>query len=176
MHRLPDLPAGARVCIDANVFVYALTGSSRQCLQLLQRCARGEIAAISLFATINETTHRLMLAEALAAGIMTRESAASLRRRPDAAARLSIYWRQTQTLLNLGIVLLPLSREILIEAQQRRQAHGLLTNDSVLLALMSSMGVVALATADRDFERIPSIQIFRPDDLPAPRTPPAVAS
>jgi len=172
VYRLPDLPTGARVCIDANIFVYALTGSSRQCLDLLQRCGRAEVAAIALFATLNESTHRLMLAEALARGIITRESAASLRRRPADVADLSLYWEQTQILLDLGILLLPLHREILIDAQELRRAYGLLTNDSVLLAAMRTTGVVALATADRDFERIAGLHLFRPDDLPtSPRLP-----
>lgn len=165
IHPLPELPRGARVCIDADIFVYALTGGSRQCLQLLEQCARMEVAAISLFATLNETTHRLMLAEALSSGLITRESAASLRRHPAAIVGLSRYWEQIQILLDLGLVLLPLEVGILTEAHRLRRSHGLLTNDSVLLATMQSAGVIALATADRDFERIPGIHVYRPDDI-----------
>lgn len=62
---LSQLPAGADVFIDANIFVYGLMGQSVQCRDFLARCAREELFGISLFEIVNEATHRFMLATAV---------------------------------------------------------------------------------------------------------------
>jgi predicted nucleic acid-binding protein len=60
---LPKLPAGIDIFLDANVFIYAFGGQSKQCLELLFRCAREEVYGVTTIEAINEVTHRLMLAE-----------------------------------------------------------------------------------------------------------------
>jgi hypothetical protein len=45
------------------------------------------------------------------------------------------------------------------------EQFGLLTNDSVIVATLRDAGVSAIATADRDFERVDGLQVFRPSDL-----------
>lgn len=76
---LPNLPDRTFVCIDANIFVYALTGRSAQCRQLIERCVREEVTGVVLFETVNEVTHRFMIAEAVAKGVITAGGAKALR-------------------------------------------------------------------------------------------------
>ncbi|HEY6363470.1 MAG TPA: hypothetical protein VI585_01635 [Candidatus Binatia bacterium] len=76
---LPKLPAGIDIFLDANVFICAFGGQSKQCLDLLFRCAREEVYGVTTIEAINEVTHRLMLAEALAAGVLRRARAQDLR-------------------------------------------------------------------------------------------------
>jgi predicted nucleic acid-binding protein len=77
--RLPNLPARTDVFLDANVFIYAFGGHSTECHNLLERCSTEEVFGITTLDVIHEVTHRLMLIEAVATGIITRESAAALR-------------------------------------------------------------------------------------------------
>ena len=72
---LSNLPDQSFVIIDANVFIYALSGRSAECRHLFERCLREEVTGIALFETVNEVTHRFMIAEALSKGLR-----ASLRR------------------------------------------------------------------------------------------------
>jgi predicted nucleic acid-binding protein len=44
---LPKLPAGIDIFLDANVFIYAFGGRSKQCLELLFRCAREEVYGVT---------------------------------------------------------------------------------------------------------------------------------
>ena len=46
-----------------------------------------------------------------------------------------------------------------------RTTHGLVVNDSLLCASALGSGVTALASADRDFERVGEIQLYRPGDV-----------
>jgi len=84
---LPTLPAGLDIFLDANIFVYAFGGQSEQCLELLFRCAR-EVYGVTSIEVISEVTHRLMLAEALATGIIRRARAQDLRGKVDAIRQL----------------------------------------------------------------------------------------
>ena len=60
---LSALPGNSVVFIDANIFIYALSGQSGQCRQLLQRCLREEVTGITPFETVNEVTQRLMVVQ-----------------------------------------------------------------------------------------------------------------
>ena len=57
---LPLLAAGTAILIDANVFIYAFTGRSLQCRELLERSQNGEVAAIITIEVVNEICHRLI--------------------------------------------------------------------------------------------------------------------
>ncbi|HKH49516.1 MAG TPA: PIN domain-containing protein [Thermoanaerobaculia bacterium] len=46
-----------------------------------------------------------------------------------------------------------------------RTRYGLLTNDSILLATALDHDALAFASADRDFERVDTVQLFGPEDL-----------
>jgi predicted nucleic acid-binding protein len=47
-----------------------------------------------------------------------------------------------------------------------RQRHGLLTNDSLILAAADSYGIAALATGDEDFDDVPWLTVYKPEDIP----------
>jgi predicted nucleic acid-binding protein len=70
VERLENLPAGTHLFLDANIFVYAFLGHSKQCRELLGRCATEQVIGITSFDVVNEVTHRMMLAEALASGVI----------------------------------------------------------------------------------------------------------
>ncbi len=59
--RLPEIPSGSDVFLDANVVVYALCGDSDECVDLLRRCASEEVYGVVTVDVINDVTHKLML-------------------------------------------------------------------------------------------------------------------
>lgn len=163
---LPGLPDHSFVLIDANIFVYGLGGVSDQCRQFLDRCFSEVVTGITLLETVNEVTHRLMLAEAYAKGLVERGTAGQLRQHFHVIPKLSDYWKNIENLLSLNLVFLPVNEAILIGAQAERQSASLLTNDSMIVSCMREYGVSFLATNDADFERVAGITIFKPTDLP----------
>jgi predicted nucleic acid-binding protein len=163
---LVDLPALSFVFLDSNVLIYGLTGVSKQCKRLLERCQREELTGVTLYEAINEVTHRLMVAEAKSKGVITSGGARALRRNFRLIPRLRDYWDDTIRLLNLNLLLLPVSETVLRSAQNERQAAGLLTNDSLIISCMREYGLSFLASNDSDFERVAGITIFKPTDLP----------
>ncbi len=162
---LSSLPSRSFVFIDANIFIYGLSGESAQSAQLLERCLREDVTGITLFETVNEATHRFMVAEALAKGLITRGTAKRLREQSGLIPALSDYWVNVERLLALNLLFVPVNEEILRAAQPERQAFSLLTNDSMIVACMREYGVSFLATNDADFERVTGITVFKPGDL-----------
>ncbi len=141
-------------------------GQSLQCKELLERCSREELIGITLFEIVNEATHRFMLAEARAKGLIPKENASELRKRFRVISSLTDYWRDTEIILNLNLLFLATDESIVKTAHSERQSACLLTNDSMIVSCMRNYGISSLATNDSDFERVPGISVFRPDDLP----------
>lgn len=164
---LPHLPAHSFIVIDANIFLYGLSGQSTECRQFLDRALREEVTGIALFETVNEVTHRLMLAEALSKGLITRGAAQQLRGKFGLIHGLTDYWKSVERLLALNLLFVPVNEPILRGAYAERKAAGLLTNDSMIVSSMREYGVSFLASSDTDFERVAGITVFKPYDLPS---------
>lgn len=164
---LGDIHAGSDVFLDANVFVHALLGQSAQCRQLLERCAHEEVFGVTSLDVVVEATHRLMLAEAHAKGLITRQSASKLKEKPQDIRSLGAYWTQAESILNLNIMVLDTDEDDIRRAQTVRSSHGLLTRDSVLVAIMWEYGLASLASRDHDFDRVPGLVRYEPTDVTA---------
>jgi predicted nucleic acid-binding protein len=46
-----------------------------------------------------------------------------------------------------------------------RKQHGLLTNDSILVAVMKELGMNKLVTLDHDFDRVDWLLVYKPTDV-----------
>ena len=163
---LADLPAHSFVFVDSNILIYGLSGASGQCQYLLDRCQRGEITGITLYETINEVTHRLMVAEALSKGVIAQAG-------HELCGRISGSFPVWRTIGRTRSGSKPelafdscVSESIMRSALAERRSAGLLTNDSMIVSCMREYGISFLATNDSDFERVAGITLFKPGDLP----------
>ena len=57
--KLGDIPTGELVVIDTNILVYANQQRSHACVQLLSRCARGEVRGVVPMPQVAELMHTL---------------------------------------------------------------------------------------------------------------------
>ena len=74
-----------------------------------------------LFETANEFTHRFMIAEAVAKGVITADGAKALRGRFQQIPALTEYWRHTERMLALNLLFAPVNEVIIRTAQAVRQ-------------------------------------------------------
>lgn len=165
VERIENLPAGTHVFLDANIFVYAFLGHSNQCRDLLARCATERVFGITTLDVVNEVTHRMMLAEALASGVIKRDSVRELRGKWREIAKLTGYWTQTAGIFALNILVLTSDEARLHRAQIMRSRHGLLTNDSLIVGTMDEYGIRCLASRDDDFDHVSSVTVYKPSDI-----------
>jgi predicted nucleic acid-binding protein len=163
---LSALPDGCDVFIDANIFVYGLDRKSNQCFDLLQRCAREDVIGVTSFEVLSEVTHWLMIIEAVAAHQIPKPDWKLLKRDPSIVRQLRHYWSRVETILNLNFLVLDLEESIFRQSRSVREMHGLLTNDSLIIATMEEYGLEFLASNDNDFGSIPTVTVFKPTDGP----------
>jgi predicted nucleic acid-binding protein len=163
--QIENLPQGTDVLIDANIFIYALGHASPLCVAFLERCAREEVLGVTTVEVVNEVTHRLMLVEALKKNHITKEQASQLKEKPNAIKGLADYWTLASRIFALNVLILGLEVPRLQRGERMRKAHGLLTNDSMVLAAIDEYGIGSLATRDGDFDQVPGIVVYKPGDI-----------
>jgi predicted nucleic acid-binding protein len=92
---LAALPPHSFVFLDSNILIYGLSGASGQCQELLDRCQHEQLTGITLYETVNEVTHRLMVAEAISKGVIASGGARALRKNFQLIPGLEDYWKDT---------------------------------------------------------------------------------
>ena len=145
---------------------------SPQCTGLLSRCEGGQVRGITGVHILAEVAHRLMTIEAVRKGLVAPGNvAAKLRARPEVVRTLIEYQTNLDTLLAIAIQDLTLGPDDLVASAAIRQTTGLLTNDSLSVAMVQRERIRALATGDPDFQRVPGLRTYLPTDLPTLRPP-----
>lgn len=153
---LADLGDGESVFLDANIFIYHFAGRSLQCKALLERCARRKLQGYTSTSVLAEVLHRLMVAEAIEKGLVTAKAAVK---------QLTKYDEDVRKIGQMNLTILSLTLKVLARSSSVRKTEGLLTNDSLVVAVMQEQGLTKLATTDRDFERVAGLEVYKPTDL-----------
>lgn len=163
---LEEIPSRSRIFIDSTVFIYHFTAVSPACRKLLERCEAGDVRGLTSTAVLAEVAHRLMMSEAVAARLVTPGNLAKrLRARPEIVRELHRYDEQVQRIPLMGVEVVPLDLGTLIRSAEVRRQHGLLVNDSLVVAGVRETNAEGLASADADFGRVKALTVFTPDDL-----------
>jgi len=162
---LDDIPSGSAILIDANVLIYARRGMSGQCRRLLERCAAREIIGVLSAIVVAEFCHRRMMQEAQSRGLAAANPARTLAQNPALVRQLSGYAQESEDLLAGDFTMLAVEDADFGKALALQRQHGLLTNDSLHLAAGLRAGISSLATNDPQFDAVPGISVFKPDDV-----------
>lgn len=161
-----DIPDGSSCFVDANIFYYALvptTAVSEPCIELLKRAMAGRLSLYSSVSVLSDAVHKVMVAEA--AQITGRDRAGMvgyLGKHPEVISKLVEYPRAMERLAAVPMTLLGMDVQILAEATQLAVRHGLLTNDSAIVALMQRHRLTHLASNDDDFDAIADLRVWKP--------------
>ena len=163
---LSSIRAGAWVAIDTNILVYANQRRSPQCVELLKRCASGELQGVVPMPMVAELVHALMLIEARENNWIERANGArALAERPDLVRRLTRYEIQTREFFGVGLRVEPVGAGDILEALRIQKEAGLQTNDALLLAAARRLDCEAVASADRAIARATGFSVFAPADI-----------
>ena len=159
------LPPGSDVFLDANIFIYGLSGVSAQCRTLLQQCSEEHVTGISSYHVVSEVTHRLMCIEAQSKALAGQRPREALSAHPERVRQLTDYWSEIERLLSLDILFLVVDEDTIRGANEERQQYGLLNNDSLIVALMRNYGLSVLASRDVGFDRVSDLTLYSPTDV-----------
>ncbi len=161
-----ELRDGEAIFLDANIFVYHFLGLSQQCKELLKRCRDGLLQGKTASFILAETVHRLMVAEAVEQKLVTSKNALKkLRERPAIVQQLRKHAESVHTIRAMNIESVALTTAAVEASAAVRRQYGLLTNDSILVAVMKELGLTSLATLDKDFDRVEGLGVYKPTDV-----------
>jgi predicted nucleic acid-binding protein len=161
-----DVPAGAAVFLDANVFIHHFEPNPAFGLvstEFLERIENQEISGVTSTHIVSEVAHRLMTIEAMqtfgwkATGIAVR-----LRNHPGQVQTLQRYRQAVKEIPHFGVKVLTIDPGWLNDAADISQQTGLLHNDALVVAAMHAHGLTNLGSADPDFDRVSGITRYAP--------------
>ena len=163
--KLEAILNGSSICIDTNVLIYARRNRSQQCRGLLVRCESKAVIGVITSLVLAEFCHRRMMQESQALGLTMSNPAKSLGQRPDMVRQLSGYADDVRALAAGDLTIVPIEATDFAVALELQRQHGLLTNDSLNLAVAKRLGIKEIVTADTHFDAVQGIIIYKPDDL-----------
>lgn len=163
---LGSIPEGATTLIDANILLYAAAGRSPQCEDFVRRCADGEVNGVITTIVLGELCHRWMMEEARGRGFIKGSNPArQLAASPKQVMRLNDYPDLVRALIHGNVGIETVEREDFISALDIQRRYGLLTNDSLLVAVGQRTGIRSIATADKQFGSLSGWGVYRPSDI-----------
>lgn len=161
-----QLQQGDEIFLDANTFIYHFLGLSEQCKHLLRQCRDGLLQGRTASFILAEAVHRLMVAEAVERGLVTAKNALKkLREKPEIVQQLQKHAESVHKIKAMNIEVVPLTLSAVESSADMRKQYGLLTNDSILVAVMKELGMNKLVTLDHDFDRVDWLRVYKPTDV-----------
>ena len=167
---LDDIPSGSLCVLDTNVLIYAEQGASLQAERLMRRVEERDVTGVLPQPVWQETMHRLMIIEAIMRGhVRGPNPARQLAEKPDVVKKLTMYRDKMTALVTLGLRFEPCHEsDLLGKALEIQEQYGLLTNDSLIVAIAARMNADVLATADVRFQAIKELRTYAPSDVKLP--------
>ncbi len=162
---LAKLPTGTRVFIDANIFIYHFTHTplTTACTSFLQRVETGDLHGVTSAVVLAEVAHRLMILEAIqTVGLPARTAVRKLKTDPSLILQLSQYKVVTAANPDFNVVVEPVTFAHLQAAQTGSTSSGLLTNDSLSVAVMQVLALTDIASNDADLAGITGLTLWQP--------------
>lgn len=163
---IKTIPPGTHVLVDANIFIYFLSGLSQECYDFLRRVTLGEVHAHVTTTIIAEVLHRRMTSEAITKGLITPgKPLQKLKANPSVIKGLTDCVSEIEKLLKLPIVVHDITAVEVAASHALRAAHGLFVNDSINLACALRLGLSNIVTHNEDFSRVTTITTWEPTDI-----------
>jgi len=161
-----NIPAGIDVFADANVLSYyflRVMPFYELCDPLFRKAARREINLHTSVGVAADVVHRAMVSEAIVRfDLQPGEQVPFLKAHPEVVKQLEKYKSVPGWFTQARVDILPVTYREIHNSKQFRDDYGLLTNDSIILAVMARYKITHLATNDRDFRRVPGIRVWKP--------------
>ena len=89
-----------------------------------------------------------------------------MKEQPEIIKVLQEYNQSVQHIPRLNIRVRTVTSADVRASEAIRAQEGLMTNDSVTVALMRKLGLTAIATADADFDNLSALEFINPEIFP----------
>lgn len=123
--KLAEIETGSRVFVNSDIFIYHFTGASNECSDFLERCERGKLQATTTVSVTLEVLHCLMMLEAVRKNLIKPPNVAQkLNDSPRTLKLLNEYFVNTEKIQDMGIAIMPLAFDSVINSHVVRLTSG----------------------------------------------------
>ncbi len=161
---LSKIRVGTSLMLDANIMAYTfleIEPFTKACQALVRRASRREINLYTDVISASAVVHRAMVVEAAQHyGLKSNQVVSYLKKYPKAIKELTQYKRIPSAFTRARIRILDVTSREIHHSKKYRDTYGLLTNDSILLAVMERYKLTHLVTNDKDFKRVREIKVW----------------
>ena len=166
MPNLCDIPVSTKVFIDANIFVFSASDKEGESSQFLKKCLAEEVKGFTSVNVLAETLHRLMILEAIDKKFVSKNKPLQkIKKNLGLITKLTKYIEDVEKIPKIGIAIIDLNKDIVLESKKIRLNKGLMTNDSLIYTTMIQNEIYDLATFDNDFDDMDTITVYKPTDI-----------
>lgn len=88
-----------------------------------------------------------------------------MRENREIIKNLSTYIHDVEQIGDMNIEIVGLTFDCIKKSAAIRLSEGILTNDSLMVAIMKDIGVSNLLTNDSDFDHMDWLNIYKPSDI-----------
>lgn len=166
MRSLANLPPHSNVFVDANIFAIAYSHQGNlgtPARDFLERTKRKEIQGFTSTFVVAEVVHRVMVAEAQEQlNLPSRVIVEHLQQHPELVRSLTQHLGVASDIRKVNINILPLTVKDLHASKIVRTNHGLLTNDSLIVAVMRGHKLRHLVSHDAAFDQVAGLTVWGP--------------
>lgn len=164
--KLTQIEDGARIILDANIFIYANKNQSSECSDLLLRCSLNKVNGYITTHVLAEIMHVLMVSEARETyEIFAKNTVKQLSEKKEKVRGFYKYADHISSILKSGITVEEIKSSDFTSVLHIQRQYGLLTNDALIVAAAQRLGIRAIASADKCFSDIYGIEHYIPGDL-----------
>lgn len=178
MPDLSDLPRGTSVFVDTNIFHFHFQNKSPSCTAFLNHIAVGDVIAFVNTQVLSDLLHKLMFAEARAKQCVgststnPQELKKYLKKQRGQENPLKDYQQQFEAIIAIGLHVLPITENLLVDTKVEREQYYLMAGDSLHLGTMNRRKIKKrkaplqnIVTNDADFEHIAGLTVWKPNDI-----------
>lgn len=168
---LSDFTSNERIFIDANIFIYNALDDplyAETCTDFLRQVETNNVKGVITPHIMDEVLFKILMAEA--SQRIEKFTLSALKKEMKSSAFSSKVYKPvkeySEYLTELtygGLEILTVDGGLVEKSIELGSRYGLLITDAIHLSTMKQYGIIHIATNDSDFERVESINIYKPE-------------
>ncbi|MCK4636352.1 MAG: PIN domain-containing protein [Methanomicrobia archaeon] len=151
---------------DSNIFIYSALDHPKfgeKSTKLISKVESREIEGYIPTIVLNETLHRLMIAETIREGKAknVKDALFILKNDREIIPKLKICWSEINKIFEMNFIILKEKTNTFLNSIEISKRYSLLARDAYIASFAKDYGIKNIATFDKDFERVDFLKVWK---------------
>lgn len=151
---------------DSNIFIYSALDHLKfgeKSTKLISKVESREIEGYIPTIVLNETLHRLMIAESIRErkAKNVKDALFILKNDREIIPKLKICWSEINKIFEMNFIILKEKTNTFLNSIEISKRYSLLARYAYITSFAKDYGIENIATFDRDFERVDFLKVWK---------------